>query len=249
MTNPQKSIVLITGANSGIGFELAAQLLKDGGKHVLLGSRSVDKGDKAVKDLQSRGLPGSVELLQVDVSDESSIAAAAKVVEENHDRLDALVNNAGILDDSSMTSMFEKLNSVFRTNAAGPYAMVEAFAPLLARSGNTPRIINVSSGAGSIATRLNSSDMFYSTKLDHYRASKAALNMITACQIVEYHEKGWKVFVYCPGFTESNLGPNNKIEKGAHPTSEGARPVVDILNGKRDAEAGKFLTIGGENPW
>ncbi|KAH7079775.1 hypothetical protein FB567DRAFT_607231 [Paraphoma chrysanthemicola] len=249
MTDPQKSIVLITGANSGIGFELAAQLLNDGNKHVLLGSRSVDKGDKAVKDLQSRGLPGSVELLQVDVSDESSIAAAAKAVEENHARLDALVNNAGTMDDSSKTSMFEKLNSVFRTNAAGPYAMVKAFTPLLSRSRNTPRIINVSSSAGSIASRLNPSDMFYSMMLEQYRASKSALNMITACQIVEYHEKGWKVFLYCPGFTESNLSPLARVEKGAHPTSEGARPMVDMLNGNRDAEAGRFLTIGGEHPW
>lgn len=164
-------------------------------------------------------------------------------------RLDALVNNAGILDDNSKTSMFEKLGSVFRTNAAGTYAVVEAFAPLLAQSRDTPRIINVSSGAGSIATRLDSSNMFYKTKSDQYRVSKAALNMVTACQIVEYHEKGWKIFLYCPGFTESSLGPNNKIEKGAKPVSEGAHPIVDMLNGVRDAEAGKFLTIGGENPW
>ncbi|KAF2848573.1 putative short-chain dehydrogenase [Plenodomus tracheiphilus IPT5] len=236
MTSSLKTIVLVTGATSGIGLELVTQLLSDATKHVLLGSRSVEKGTTAVKDLASRSLPGSIELLQIDVSNEDSITAAAKEVEARHGRLDALVNNAGIAD-SNETSMFQKLNTVFRTNAAGPYATVEAFAPLLSKSTTTPRIVNVSSGAGSIGLRLDPKDAFYKMKQDQYRVSKAALNMVTACQITEYQSKGWKVFAYCPGWTATK------------PTSEGASPIVKMLNGGRDAEAGKFLTHGGEYPW
>ncbi|KAK7178513.1 hypothetical protein DPSP01_014633 [Paraphaeosphaeria sporulosa] len=248
MVSPNKIIVLVTGANSGIGLELATQLLSDEKKHVLLGSRSVEKGTTAVTDLRSRNLPGSVELLQIDVSDEDSITAAAKAVEENHGRIDALVNNAGIAD-SGDDSMFQKLVVAFRTNAAGPYTTVEAFAPLLSKSTSTPRIVNVSSGAGSISLRLNPNDAFYKMKQDQYRVSKAALNMVTACQISEYHPRGWKVFAYCPGWTESNLTPRNKVLNGAKPTSEGASPMVKILNGERDAEAGTFLTHSGKYPW
>ena len=73
--------------------------------------------------------------------------------------------------------------------------------------------------------------------------------MVTACQITEYHPRGWKVFVYCPGWTESNFTPRNRTANGAKPTNEAAVPIVRILNGELDAEAGKFLAHGGMNPW
>ncbi|KAF3002103.1 hypothetical protein E8E13_009797 [Curvularia kusanoi] len=248
MANPPKTIVLVTGANSGIGLELSRQLLTDPSKHVLFASRSIEKGTTAINQLQSEKPSGSIELLQLDVSDEQSILQAAKAVEEKHGRLDALVNNAGIAD-SSDNSMFQKLGTVFRTNAAGPYAVVEAFAPLLSKSTSTIRIVNVSSGAGSISLRLDSENAFYKMKQDQYRISKAALNMITACQYVEYSQRGWKVFAFCPGWTESNLTPRNKVANGTKPTSEGAAPIVAILNGGRDADTGKFLTCDGEYQW
>lgn len=94
----------------------------------------------------------------------------------------------------------------YQTNATGPQLMVEAFAPLLKKSRGTARIINVSSGAGSITSRLDKTNMWYTMKSECYRASKAALNMITACQAVEYGEGGIKVFLYCPGFAASGLG-------------------------------------------
>ncbi|KAJ4292721.1 hypothetical protein N0V90_009384 [Kalmusia sp. IMI 367209] len=243
-----KTIILITGANGGIGFELAAQLLSDASKHILVGSRSIEKGEAAVKDLQSRNLPGIVDLVQIDVSDEDSILAAANQVEATYGRLDALVNNAAIASRPGYT-FFQGMIECFRTNVAGPYATVEAFAPLLAKSSKTPRIINVSSGAGSIGLRLDPNNPFYEMKGDQYRVSKSALNMVNACQAVEYGRKGWKVFLFCPGFTASNLGPHNKIENGAKPTSEGARPMVGILNGERDAEHGGYLKADGQWQW
>jgi len=242
-----KNIVLITGGNGGIGFELALQLLSDASTHVLLGSRSAEKGEAAVKDLQSRKQPGTVELLQVDVASDESITAAAKRVESKHGRLDALVNNAAIA--FSPGPLAQQMSQCFQTNATGPLLMLESFAPLLKKSNGTPRVVNVSSGGGSITKRLDPTSVGYSIKGVPYRSSKSALNMITACQVVEFGELGFKVFAYCPGFTVSNLGPHNNAENGAKPTSEGAAPMVNILNGERDAEHGRFLHGTGQYPW
>ena len=127
--------------------------------------------------------------------------------------------------------------------------MLESFAPLLKKSNGTPRVVNVSSGGGSITKRLDPTSTWYNIKSVQYRSSKAALNMVTACQVVEYGGLGFKVFAYCPGFTVSNLGPRNNAENGAKPTSEGAAPTVKILNGERDAEHGGFLHATGQYPW
>jgi NAD(P)-dependent dehydrogenase (short-subunit alcohol dehydrogenase family) len=165
----------------------------------------------------------------------------------NITRLDVLVNNAGI--GTPPGSLAQQMSECFRTNATGPLLMLESFAPLLKKSNGIPRVVNVSSGGASITMRLDPTSSAYNLKAVPYRASKSALNMITACQVAEYGELGFKVFVYCPGFTVSNLGPHNKAELGAKPTSEGAAPIVKILNGERDAEHGKFLHGAGQYPW
>jgi NAD(P)-dependent dehydrogenase (short-subunit alcohol dehydrogenase family) len=174
-------------------------------------------------------------------------ASSSQDMLTNITRLDALVNNAAIGTPSG--ALAQQMSQIFQTNATGPLLMVESFAPLLKKSTRTPRIVNVSSGGGSITTRLDPTSAGYKMKSVPYRASKAALNMITACQAVEYDDLGFKVFVYCPGFTVSNLGPYNKAENGAKPTSEGAAPIVKILNGERDAEHGKFLHATGQYSW
>lgn len=168
----------MTGGNGGIGFELAAQLLVFPTNHVLLGSRSPEKGGAAVKDLQSRGHPGTVELLALDVADEHSIKAAAEQVGGKFGRIDALVNNAAVAMPPG--SMAEQMATCFRTNATGPLLMGDAFAPLLKKTQGTPRIVNVSSGQGSITRRLESASFGYKIKGVQYRASKAALNMVMA---------------------------------------------------------------------
>lgn len=165
----------------------------------------------------------------------------------NLSRIDALVNNAAAGYPEEPMSQW--MARSFQTNATGPLLMLESFAPLLKKSIGTPRVVNVTSGAGSIALRLDPTNPAYSLKHVQYRASKAALNMVTACQVVDYGELGFKIFLICPGFTVSNLGPQNKEEYGARPTSEGAAPIVKILKGERDAEHGKFLKADGEYPW
>ena len=238
---------MIALANGGIGFELAAQLLAKDSYHVLLGSRSPEKGIAAVKELQSRNLPGSLELIVIDATSDESIEAAATTVQNSHGKLDVLVNNAAIAVPPP--PLRQQLRDAFDTNATGPAVVVNVFAPLLRKSTTTPRIINVTSGAGSIERRLDSNSPTYKMMALEYRASKAALNMVTACQWVEYGPEGIKVFAFCPGFAVSNLSSLNKLENGAKPTDEAVRPLVDLLEGKRDDEAGKFLNATGTYPW
>ena len=226
-------------ANGGIGFELVNQLMAKGTYHVLLGSRSVDKGNAAIKDLQFRNPSGSVELVELDVTKDDHIERAAKSVEQNHGKLDILVNNAAIVP--SDPPLRKQMQDSFNTNVTGPTVLTAAFAHLLQRSTTeSPRIINVSSGAGSIARVQDPSSPMYKFKAEQYRASKAALNMVTAVQSVEFGP-GIKVFAYCPGFTVSNLSGMNTAENGARETRESVLPLMDVLEGKRDDEAGGFL--------
>ena len=238
-----KSIILITGANAGIGFELASQLLADKTKHVIIGSRSLEKGSAALQTLRSRNQPGTVDLVQLNIDQRASIEAAAKKLQQDYGRIDALVNNAGIGSDTSKP-VEDQMLAAFRTNAIGPYLMSDAFKPLLKNSITTPRIINVSSGAASIAGRLTMGRQGPLRNMP-YCASKTALGMVMAFQATEPEIETLKAFCYCPGFTASTLGPSNTVEKGAKPTSVGAKPMVGILNGARDEESGGFL-IGPE---
>lgn len=129
--------------------------------------------------------------------------------------------------------------------------MAEEFAPLLQKSHlpHGPRIVNISSRAGSIKRRLDESSMTYDSALTEYRASKAALNMLSVGQIWEYGRLGIRTFVLCPGFVESNLVDFARVEKGARPVAEGVGVVVDVIEGRRDGEEGLFLVEGGVAEW
>ena len=238
-------------ANGGIGFELARQLLSktEPTWHVLLGSRSIEKGQAAVDRLESYGLPGTVELIQIDVTDDDTIVRAGKHAESAHGHVDVVVNNAAIAYTGERSR--ESMHASFDTNVVGPMRVAEVFAPLLQKCNYSlgPRIINVSSRAGSISRRLDKSNMIYDSHFLEYRTSKAAQNMLSVCQVWEYGKLGIKTFMFCPGFTESELSPMAKIENGAKPVAEGARPIVDIIEGKRDGEEGKFLIDGGVADW
>lgn len=145
------------------------------------------------------------------------------------------------------------MQAAFNANATGVAVVTEAFAPLLKKaatgSSETVRIINVSTGGASISMRLDPSAYGADIKHVPYRTSKAALSMVSACQVAEYRDDGIKVFMYSPGFTESNLGPHNKVENGAKPVAVAVKPLVDILEGKRDGEAGLNLHAEGVTPW
>ena len=221
--------------------------MSKGPYHILIGARSADKGQAAVKQLQSKNHPGTCELLQLDQTDDASIAAAAKSVETTHGRLEILINNAAIASEEVTR---ENMLSDFNTNASGVYFVTQAFRPLLLKAKGTARVVNVSSGMGSVALKLDHSNWTSSIAALPYRASKAALHMVTAQLIYEFKdEANVKFFTVCPGFTVSNLGPQNKLENGAKATDEAVKPLLRIVEGERDEEVNGFLHADGQYPW
>ena len=215
--------------------------------HILIGARSPSKGEAAVQLLQSRNHPGTCEFLPLDITDDASIAAAAESVQATHGRLDILINNAAIAsEEMTRENMLSNLN----TNATSVYFVTQAFRPLLLKARGTARVINVSSGMGSVSLKLDHTNWVSSVSALPYRASKAALHMVVAELIWEFREEEKvKFFTVCPGFTVSNLGPNNKAENGAKATDEAVSPLLGIVEGERDGEANEFLHAEGKYEW
>lgn len=220
---------------------------------MLLSARSIQRGTAALETLQTQNLPGSIEFLHLDLQDDSTIAHAATTITNTHGKLDILVNNAAIAPFSATDR--QSFRDAFDINATGPYLLTKALITLLRKSSN-PRIINVSSGAGSIGRRLTPESPMYKIQAEPYRASKVAMNMLMTCQYVEYglnygdeSGKGMKVFAYDPGFTVSNLSEANKEENGARSAEETVRSLMDVVEGKRDEEVGRFIHNTGEYSW
>jgi len=217
--------------------------------HVLVGARSHAKGEAAIKDLRSKNHPGTCELVQLDQTDDASIAAAAKHVEAAHGRLDVLINNAAIASkEPTRANMTEN----FATNTLGPWYVTQAFRPLLlasAAAAAPARVINVSTGMGSVALKLDHSHWTAPLPALPYRVSKTALSMVTAQLVYEFKDEGVLFFTVCPGFTVSNLGEENSEANGARPTAEAVRGLMGVVEGERDADAGKFLHESGLYDW
>ncbi|KAF3009678.1 hypothetical protein E8E13_008360 [Curvularia kusanoi] len=262
MASLAKEVVLITGANSGIGYELARQLLSKGSYHVLLGARSADRGTTALHTIQSQHPQHSpnISFLPLDLASDTSITAATTHITTTHGRLDIIINNAAVASYTAPDR--SAFRTAFDTNATGPYLLTKSLISLLRQSPN-PRIVNVSSGAGSIGRRLTPASPMYKIQAEPYRASKVAMNMLTACLYVEYglnygvegeeakegEERRVKVFAYDPGFTISNLSKANTVENGARSAEETVRSLVEVVEGRRDGEVGRFLHNTGEYPW
>ncbi|KAF2120387.1 short chain dehydrogenase [Lophiotrema nucula] len=247
-----KRIILITGGNNGIGYDTVAALSSaDANNHIILAARSEERGLKALEELKARKPAGTISFVKLDVTDDSSIAAAAAQVEKEFGRLDVLVNNAGIAITKPTDR--EVFRQTFETNVYGPALLTDALAPLLKKS-KDPRIINVSSGLGSIAKRADPKDDYYSTAADPYRMSKAALNMLTTCQSYNYKDDGFKVWTYCPGFVITDLTGKDhrkwREENGADSSETSAQGILEIVEGKRDGEVNCFVQrYGKQFPW
>ncbi|MEM1236399.1 MAG: SDR family NAD(P)-dependent oxidoreductase [Pseudomonadota bacterium] len=202
-------LALITGANRGIGKEVARQLAHDHGFEVLVGSRDLGKGEMAAGEI-GRGATA----IQLDVADEASVRAAFAQIAETHGRLDVLVNNAGVdydTDQRASSADLARVRRAFDTNLFGPWATTIAAVPLLKR-GSRSRIVNVSSGAGALA------DMSGGTA--GYGVSKAALNALTIKTAAELKSQGVLVNAVCPGWVATDMGG------GGRPVADGARGVV-----------------------
>ncbi|TRX91892.1 hypothetical protein FHL15_007211 [Xylaria flabelliformis] len=253
-----KTVILVTGANSGIGLETVKALAATSSNfHVLLGSRSAEKGDHAVSEIRTAlgdSMKGAISVLQIDVCDQNSIVAAKEQIESQFGKLDILINNAGIIVHEQVDVM-TSLRRTFETNVFGQLAITETLEGLLQKSAK-PYVIYVSSEQGSVTSRLDAEYKFRQIRGDHYRMSKAALNMLAACHRHNFAEWGCKVLAFNPGWCVSNLtgekGREMRVKGGARDPKDPAIALVDIVLGKRDADIEKNGMVdldGGLLPW
>jgi NAD(P)-dependent dehydrogenase (short-subunit alcohol dehydrogenase family) len=225
---------LVTGANKGIGFEVARQLARQNFR-VFLGARNEKAGREAAQKLSGEG---NVIFLQIDVADEKSIRAAAEELSRQSDRLDVLVNNAGILlddDKSALTITRDIFETTLRTNTLGPWLVAQAFAPLLKKS-REPRIVNVSSGGGQLE---DGADGWAPC----YCVSKTALNGVTV-QLAAALPK-CAVNSVCPGWVRTDMGGENATRSVA----EGAATIVWLATDAPHDLTGKFVRDRKVIPW
>jgi NAD(P)-dependent dehydrogenase (short-subunit alcohol dehydrogenase family) len=240
---PNKRIALVTGANQGVGFQVAKELVANG-LTVLLGSRNFELGEAAAKEFGPAAIA-----LQLDVTDRVSIADAAERIREEFGRLDLLVQNAAIsntrkgnlsLQEYAKTTRpsnvsLDELRTVWETNVFGVLAVYQAMLPLLRKSSEA-RIVNVSSAVGSLTLNADQAYPFHPMFGPVYPASKAALNAITLAMMVELESTGIKVNLVSPGFTKTAL---NGYE-GTQSVEEGSREVVRVALLGPDGPTGTF---------
>jgi NAD(P)-dependent dehydrogenase (short-subunit alcohol dehydrogenase family) len=230
----------VTGANKGIGFEVARDLARKG-FHVFLGARNTKAGEAAAEKLRKEGEKedyGEITFLKIDVSKPDSIRRAAEEFSRKTDRLDTLVNNAGILlDDDKDVLMVaaEIFETTLRTNTLGALLVSQAFVPFLKKS-EAPRIVNVSSGGGQLA---GGADGWAPA----YCISKTALNGVTA-QLATALPK-FAVNSVCPGWVQTDMGGANATRS----VGEGATGIVWLAVDAPQNETGKFWRDRKVIPW
>ncbi len=233
-------IALITGANKGIGFEVARQLA-DKGYTVLLGARDRQRGEGAAAKIT-----GAV-AVALDVDSAQSVTAAAREIEQNYGCLDVLVNNAGIGDDTDGLPGVAKLEAVrrtFETNFFGALTVTQAMVPLLRKSA-AARIVNVSSTLGSITFQADPNNPFAAFRSIGYAGSKAALNMLTVNLAAELRDNGAKVNSACPGYVATDI--NN--HSGPRTVEQGAAIIVHLATLDADGPTGGFFDDNGSIAW
>ncbi|EHY55727.1 hypothetical protein HRR83_007945 [Exophiala dermatitidis] len=246
-------VVLITGANSGVGYGVTQVLASASEKfHVIMASRSLERATKAKAEIEASGIEGRLSTVQMDVTDPDSVGKAADRVGQEFGKVDVLVNNAGVasIDQDVLT----RFRTCLTTNVIGTALVTAAFRPLLLKS-SKPTSIYVSSGSGSLTRTANlmTSKLPIPGSTDAYQASKAALNMIALQERADYHEQGLKVFIVCPGFVRSNLrGTSPDLVSGwglAKDPRTAGETMLSIIRGQRDADEGKFIHEDGIYPW
>ncbi|MFB8028350.1 SDR family oxidoreductase [Streptomyces sp. NPDC056465] len=226
---------LITGANKGLGFETARRLV-EAGHTVYVGSRDAGRGRRAAERLGAR-------MLHIDVTDDASVAAAAKTVEADGG-LDVLINNAGIEGTvvGAEDTTVDTVRTLFETNVFGPVRVLHAFLPLLRRS-PAPVVVNVSSGLASLTLVSTPDTPHHAYPGVAYPASKTALNMIT----VQYAKAfpGIRINAVEPGFTATDLNGH----RGTQTVEEGAEIIVRTALLGPDGPTGGYADVSGPLPW
>lgn len=248
-----KRLALVTGANQGVGLQLAKELVA-AGHSVLLGSRDFAKGEAAAKEIGEDAIA-----LQIDVTDQASIAAAAAFVQEKFGYLDLLVNNAAISNtkrgnlslqeytkiSKASNIALDEVRSIWETNVFGVLAVYQTMLPLLRQSTNA-RIVNVSSGLGSLTTNADPAYPYRAMFSPGYAASKTALNAITLAMMIELENTNIKVNLVSPAFTSTAL---NGFE-GTESIGNGSREVVRVALFGAEEPSGTFTRWENVNiPW
>jgi NAD(P)-dependent dehydrogenase (short-subunit alcohol dehydrogenase family) len=249
----EKRIALVTGANQGIGLQIAKELAARG-LTVLVGSRNLERGETAAKTIN-----GGARAVQLDVTDQASIASLAARIRKELGRLDVLVNNAAISNTSKTPGMsiqeyakttrpsnvsLDEVRAVWETNVFGVLAVTQAMLPLL-REAPAARIVNVSSGVGSLTANADPAYQWRSIFGPVYPASKTALNAITLAFAIELEPTGIKVNAVSPGFTKTNLNGN----EGTESVELGAAEAVRVALLGPDGPTGTFTRTEGVIPW
>jgi len=227
---------LITGGNKGLGRETARRLAELG-HHVVIGARDAERGRQAAEEL-------GVDWVELDVTSDASVAAAAREVEERFGGLDVLVNNAGIAGPSTGVDDVDgpTITAVLDTNTVSAVRTIHAFLPQLRRSAN-PVVVNVSSGLGSFAVRADTSRIESQIPTLAYSASKAALDMLTTIYAQFLPEL--RVNVVDPGYTATELNGNS----GPQTVTEGTDAVVAMATIAHDGPTGTFTDRHGVVNW
>jgi NAD(P)-dependent dehydrogenase (short-subunit alcohol dehydrogenase family) len=238
-----KRIALVTGANQGVGLQVAKELVANG-LTVLVGSRNFKRGEAAATEIGSSAIP-----LQLDVTDRVSIATAAEHIRKEFGRLDLLVNNAAISNtrkgslsvqeyiriSRASNASLDEVRAVWETNVFGVLAVYQAMLPLL-RESSDARIVNVSSGVGSLTDNANPAHPYHPMFGPVYPASKAALNAMTLAMMIELESTGIKINLVSPAHSKTNL---NGYE-GKESVEDGSREVVRVALLGPDGPTGTF---------
>jgi NAD(P)-dependent dehydrogenase (short-subunit alcohol dehydrogenase family) len=229
---------LVTGANKGIGLEVAKRLAQQG-FFVYIGSRNLESGEAAVKQLKASGL-ASLEAVELDVTNPESIWAARAAIGEKTPALDVLVNNAGIsggVPQSAHHATLEQFRSVFETNVFGVAGVTQAFLDLLEQSPQ-PRIVNVSTAMASLTLSADFDNDNFAFRVPVYQASKAALNMYTLNLAHELRNTAFKVNAVCPGYTKTDFTGH----QGTSTVEEAGQRIVKYALLGPDGPTGKYFS-------
>ncbi|MEU6131754.1 SDR family oxidoreductase [Saccharopolyspora sp. NPDC047091] len=232
-------IALITGANKGIGRQIAHRLAR-AGMTVFLGARDAERGERAAAELREDG--SDVRFVQLDVTDQAQVNAAAEHVGEAAGRLDVLVNNAGVVSEwgvpvTGITA--EQMRRTFEVNVFGVVAVTQACLPLLSRSA-AGRVVNLSSPLGSLALLSDSQNPISTRGLLTYSSSKAALNAITLVYANALRDSGIRVNSVNPGLVATDLNAPSPFSRGVLTPEQGAEVPVRLALSRDSGPTGEF---------